>query len=210
MRGNGERKKINLGSIICFHILQRDDLMPTVWIRRKGSTKGSAEAERSGTSPLSPPGRAITDAIAGTFLGSTHPFIQRAPTPVLWPMEPGKTHSDTLLAPDFLFSVPRSNSRRLEVRSVSVSVPGWSDQPGDSAPPIPRGRFPPPPPGCSRSLIMINFLLEAIHYRLPPKHLWSWTPDTSPSISPDSRGDERKEGRGGEERRTNHTSSYSH
>lgn len=42
----------------------------------------------------------------------------------------------------------------------------------------------PPPLGCSHSLIMINILLEAIHYQLPPKHLWFWTPDTSPSTPP--------------------------
>lgn len=42
----------------------------------------------------------------------------------------------------------------------------------------------PPPPGCSHSLIMINILLEAVHYRLPPKHLWFRTPDTSPLIPP--------------------------
>ncbi|KAM3596680.1 uncharacterized protein V6R79_018936 [Siganus canaliculatus] len=42
----------------------------------------------------------------------------------------------------------------------------------------------PAAPGRSHSLIMINILLEAIHYRLPPKHLWFWTSDTSPSIPP--------------------------
>lgn len=40
------------------------------------------------------------------------------------------------------------------------------------------------PLGNSRSLIMINILLEVIHYQLPPKHLWFWTPDTSPSAPP--------------------------
>lgn len=42
----------------------------------------------------------------------------------------------------------------------------------------------PVPLGNSRSLIMINILLEVIHYQLPPKHLWFWTPDTSPSTPP--------------------------
>lgn len=60
--------------------------MPTVRITRKRSTKVSADAERSGTSPLSPPERAATHVIAGTFLGLTHSFIQRAPTLVSWPM----------------------------------------------------------------------------------------------------------------------------
>lgn len=42
----------------------------------------------------------------------------------------------------------------------------------------------PVPLGNSRSLIMINIQLEVIHYQLPPKHLWFWTPDTSPSTPP--------------------------
>lgn len=60
--------------------------MPTVWITRKCSTKVSADAERSGTSPLPPPERAVTGVIAPTFLGLTRSFIQRAPTLLSWPM----------------------------------------------------------------------------------------------------------------------------
>lgn len=61
-------------------------------------------------------------------------------------------------------------------KGVNMSVVGW---PSGSAWSLCRGRrLPrlvgslyceaPLPPGSSYSLIMINILLEAIHYRLPP------------------------------------------
>ena len=79
--------------------------------------------------------------------------------------------------------------------SARPSLAGRTPPPSDSAWTLYRGRRllhlvgslycqAPLPSGPSLSLILINILLEAFHYRLPPKHLWFWTPDTSPSIPP--------------------------
>ena len=109
-------------------------------------------------------------------------------------------HEGAILPPQLenRFTLPIKQQSMIQEmqESVNMSVLGWPESPRRAAlRGLSRGRRMPRlggslhcqaplPPGCPHSLIMINILLEAFHYHLPPSHLWFWTPDTSPSIPP--------------------------